>query len=86
MGTVFWLAIWLSAILVAREMAIKRGRNVAYAIAAGILIGWLAPLWYLIVGDSKELKRAKLVQAMRVIKNEEEEIKIKKEESKTGGV
>lgn len=53
-----YVAIQLAAIITAYVMAEKRGRDVRYAVVGGLLFGWLAPLYYLIVG--KKVKAVEL--------------------------
>jgi len=55
--------------LLSYYMAEKRGRSPLLGIVGGILFGVFAPIYYLCVGDSKELREAKFVAAIQNIKN-----------------
>jgi hypothetical protein len=58
MAWILWTVAWT---VIAYEMAKKRGRNPNYAIAGGLLFGVFAVLYYWIAGDSRELKKQKLM-------------------------
>jgi len=57
-----WLASYLVWAIVCADMAKRRGRSLAGGIVGGYYFGFLAIFYYLIAGDSVE---------MRVIKEEE---------------
>lgn len=48
--------IWLASIVTCVYLADRYGRSQALAFAAGILFGWVAVFYYLIVGDSIDKK------------------------------
>lgn len=53
--------VWIAFAILAYAMAEKRGRNPKLAIVGGLLFGVFAAIYYLIVGDSKEMRKQKLV-------------------------
>ncbi len=65
MDTFIWLAIWAGAIFASSLMAEKRERDKRWAIVGGLLFGWFTPLYYLIVGDSKQLKEEKFAKEVK---------------------
>ena len=64
MDTVLTLTTWIGLGLICMVMAEKRGRNKTLGFVAGLFFGVFAIIYYAIVGDTKELKEAKLEEAV----------------------
>lgn len=56
-----YLFITIGAVVLSYYMAEKRGRSTKLAIVGGFLFGLLAPLYYLIAGDSQEMREEKML-------------------------
>lgn len=53
-----WTAAWT---VLAHYMAKRRGRNTSLAIVGGLMFGVFCPIYYLFAGDSKELRKQKIL-------------------------
>lgn len=56
----YWVVYTIAWTVLAVYMAEKRGRSTVLAFVGGLAFGIFCPLYYLIVGDSKELRSLKL--------------------------
>ena len=65
MDTVLTLSTWIGLGLICMVMAEKRGRNKTLGFVAGLFFGVFAIIYYAIVGDTKEMKEAKLEEAIK---------------------
>ena len=65
METVTALAIWIGLALLCMYMAEQRGRDKALGLIAGLFLGVFAVAYYLIVGDSQQLKDEKLEEQIK---------------------
>lgn len=61
---IFTIATEISFALICMVMAENRGRNKIFGIAAGLMTGFLAVIYYWIVGDTKKLREEKFNEAV----------------------
>jgi hypothetical protein len=59
------LAIWIGLALLCMYMAEKRGRDKTLGFIAGLFFGLFAVIYYLIAGDSQQVKDEKLAEQMK---------------------
>ncbi len=65
METTFTVVIWIGLALVCMVMAERRGRDKTLGFVSGLFFGIFSVIYYAIVGDTKEMKEAKLEEAIK---------------------
>ena len=56
------LAVWIALALFCMYLAEQRGRDKTLGFIAGLLLGIFAVIYYLLVGDTQELRDEKTVE------------------------